>query len=401
MAMARITACPSIQNGEADEWAIYAPTAVGALVRRPYDPLSRTGELLRLDHRAFRPGGTLAEHLRAIVPQSGPLLIMVHGFLYAPEAPPGPMATKHPNPHSQIFHFVEPDFEPGGPVEAESHATPWPKRLGFADDAGESGLAIAFAWSSHPSYRNGTWRDWLNSVSWHERGATTYYGRAYRRAPAAGEALAALIVKLAEVAPGRTIRLFAHSLGTRVALSALRSLAEGRQRALRQVDRAVLLAGATHRSHARRVLDAVRRARLGQPEIFNLMTTRDDVLEYWGRRFAAFAAHKELDPMTWIGRLSRLVFGGTVIGLHGRPTRVRYRHWTDLRLDTPEIAARHGLPPPVHRVDHWTLFTFPPFAQFAASLLQLPDAANHVRPTPHHRFATVCEAVRHPVIRIS
>lgn len=377
MALARFTICPETTEDNLDDWAIFVPERDGTLVRQPYDRESRTGELMRLDGPLFSGGGDFADHVRSILPPSGPITIMMHGFQYAPEAPPSAPAQRAANPHSQVFHFEEPDVVPGGPQEALSHATPWPKRLGFADDEGQSGLAIAFAWSSHPAYRSGTWRDWLSGVSWRKRGATTYYGRAYRRAPVAGIALAALIGRIGEVAPGRPIRLFAHSLGSLVAITALRILARRRHPVLRSVDRVVLLSGASHCGHARLALQEILQAGVGQPRIYNLMTSRDAVLEFWGRRFASFVSREELGmPRGW-ARFTRMLTGGSVIGRHGKPSFIRYRRWLDIQVDSPAILRAFDLRPVQHKVDHWTLFTNPGFAAFAGMLLRRENPLRH------------------------
>ncbi len=381
MALARFTICPETTEDNLDDWAIFVPERNGALVRDAYDRQTRTGELMRLDGPLFAGGGAFADHVRSIVPPTGPITIMVHGFQYAPEAAPVAPAQKAANPHSQVFHFEEPDVVPGGPQEIASHATPWPKRLGFADDDGRSGLAIGFAWSSHPTYRRGTWRDWLASVSWRKRGATTYYARAYRRAPIAGIALAALIGRIGEVAPGRPIRLFAHSLGSRVVMTALRILARRRHAVLGSVDRVVVLSGASHCGHARLALNEIMHAGLGQPRIYNLMTSRDAVLEFWGRRFAAFVARDELTaPRGW-ARFSRMLVGGSVIGRQGKPAFVRYRRWLDIHVDDAAVMHAFDLTSGGQKVDHWSLFTNPSFAGFAAMLLH--------RQTPLRRFDLV------------
>jgi len=369
MALARFTICPETTEDNLDDWAIFVPERDGRLVRETYDSETRTGELIRLDGPLFAGGGAFAEHVRSIVPPTGPITIMVHGFQYAPEAAPVAPAQKAANPHSQVFHFEEPDVVPGGPLEIASHATPWPKRLGFADDDGQSGLAIAFAWSSHPAYRRGTWRDWLSSVSWRKRGATTYYARAYRRAPIAGIALAALIGRIGEVAPGRPVRLFAHSLGSRVVMTALRILAHRRHAVLRSVDRVVVLSGASHCGHARLALNEIMHADLGRPRIYNLMTRRDAVLEFWGRRFAAFVARDELAAHRGWARVNRLLTGGSVIGRHGKPAFVRSPPWLGIHVDDPAVMDAFDLALDGRKVDHWTLFTNPSFARFAAFVL--------------------------------
>ncbi|MEC9347849.1 MAG: hypothetical protein VYB54_16610 [Pseudomonadota bacterium] len=384
MAMARISVCPATVGEGTGPWWIHIPTADGTLDPEPYDRARMTGRITPVGEHALDGPGDLDAHLARLIPANGPITIMIHGFQYAPEAPPATPATRSANPHSQIYHFVEPDSEPGGEIERDSHATPWPKRLGFEDDSGETGLAVAFGWSSHPAYRHGTWRDWLSSVSWRQRGATTYYARAYRRATNAGLALAILIARLHAVAPGRPLSIYAHSLGTRVALKAVELLAERRHPALGAMERIVLIAGAEHRGHARAVLNAINQARIGRPHVYNLMTTRDSVLEYWGRRFAAFVRREEFGPLTFWDRITRVLVGGTVIGRHGKPLFVRYSRWVDLCMDAPEVAEALDLPEPGGRVDHWTLFTHPPFIAFAARLIRSDRPMRRLNRLFHH-----------------
>ncbi|WP_088623729.1 alpha/beta hydrolase [Oceanicola sp. 22II-s10i] len=125
---------------------------------------------------------------------TGPVVIMIHGFTFAPGDP------RHcPHRHILSDHDRHPCWK----------AASWPRALGLT---GDGALGIAFGWQA----RGTIWQ-------------------AYTEAGRAGLALARLIAELRRVAPERPVRLIAHSLGARVALSALPHLARG------AVDRTLLL----------------------------------------------------------------------------------------------------------------------------------------------------------------
>jgi len=381
MALLRLTCCPNgpPEQSARAEWAMFAPDHDGAWVPGEYDPYRRCGLLGELREGMRLP---LVEHLKRerslILPElasDGPVCVMVHGFQYDPRAPLSHERGRASNPHSQIFHFDEDDLD----VERHAHSSPWPKRLGFGDDEGESGMAVGFGWASDPTYVRGDWRDWLSTLRWSEGGAETYYATAYRTAPIAAEGLARTVTALAEVFPNRRIDLFAHSLGARVVLFALRRLAEeNRVAELDRVGRVVLLSGAPHWLDARLALRALRKHSRSKPQIFNIIVSRDATLSRWGRRFAAFAGRLEERPR-WRDRIWSLFFGGKVIGLHGKPQGAQFAAWMDLYLDLPALANWAGrLDPPLDfrptwrgaAWDHWAAFTWPPYMEFYGNILR-------------------------------
>lgn len=381
MALLRLTCCPDAIPGAADtgDWALFAPERDGTWVKAPYDPALRSGKLADV---ADAPHAILVEHLQrerslllpALAPDA-PVCVMVHGFQYDPRAPVSHERGRAANPHAQIFHFDEDDLK----TERRAHSPPWPKRLGFAEDEGESGMAVGFGWASDPTYARGDWRDWLSLLRWSEVGAETYYATAYRTAPIAATGLARTITALAEVFPNRRIDLIAHSLGARVVLFALRRLAEENHISdLDRVGRVILVSGAPHWLDARLALRALGRHSRSKPQIFNMILTRDATLSRWGRRFAAFAGRLDERPRLR-DRLWSLFFGGKVIGLHGKPQGTRFSAWMDLHLDLPALANwASRLDPPLDfrptwrnaSWDHWAGFTWPPYMAFYSKILR-------------------------------
>lgn len=161
--------------------------------------------------------------------QDAPIVIMIHGFRFDPAVP------AH-DPHAHILALR--------PGRACWKAVSWPRHLGLA---GETGLAIAFGWQA----RGTIWA-------------------AHARAARAGARLARLIDALGRVAPGRPVQIIAHSLGARVALTALPRLAPGR------VGRIVLLAAAAFARETRRAL-ASPAGRLA--EVFNVTAPENTLFD--------------------------------------------------------------------------------------------------------------------------
>lgn len=142
----------------------------------------------------------------------GPVIIMVHGFRFAPGA------SKH-CPHGHILAL--------DPTRSCRRAVSWPRGLGFGAGDPEEGLGIAFGWPA--------------------RGSP---GRVWRRAEATGHGLAALVDEIALHAPHRPVHAIGHSMGARVVLSAMRHMRRGR------LSGAILLAPAEYRETARAALAA-------------------------------------------------------------------------------------------------------------------------------------------------
>lgn len=163
----------------------------------------------------------LADHYR----DDHPVVIMVHGYKYAPSDP------AH-CPHEKIFS----DCDQG-----------WPKSLGYSKDARDKGLCIAFGW-------------YARGPLWH----------AHRRAAQLGTELAALISQLRQIAPNRPVNVIAHSLGSEIALSALMHLRAN------SINRMVLLTGASFDSKARHMLSTP--AGL-TTELFNVTSRENDLFD--------------------------------------------------------------------------------------------------------------------------
>ena len=148
-------------------------------------------------------GEGLDEGLRgrlARVTPGAPIVLMVHGYKYDP-------ARTDADPHRSLFAFV--------PSRDGRRIRSWPTGLGFAEDSGESGLAIGFGWPAMERH--------LPNLL---RRCRTGFAIVYDRAEAIGEHLAALVRSVQRLAPGRPVDILAHSLGARVALAALPHLAE-------------------------------------------------------------------------------------------------------------------------------------------------------------------------------
>ncbi len=162
--------------------------------------------LLPVNDDALPCDATLRAAMAGLKP-SAPIVIMIHGFRFAP-ADPG-----H-DPHRHIL-AQRPD-------PSCRKAVSWPRHLGVT---GGLGLAIGFGWTA----RGTIWQ-------------------AHARAAQAGLRLARLIAALNRIAPDRPVHLFAHSLGARVALTALPRLQPG------SVDRIILLAAAAFQPEAARMM---------------------------------------------------------------------------------------------------------------------------------------------------
>jgi pimeloyl-ACP methyl ester carboxylesterase len=157
--------------------------------------------------------------------QTGPAIIMLHGYKYAP-------GVDGRCPHRKIFGHENDN---------------WPAQLGFGDDRGDEGLGIALGWYA---------RGHLRAV--HERAARM------------GASIALIVSLLRGHAPRRPVHIIAHSLGSEAALNALPHLPRG------SVDRMVLLTGASYAGRAREMLDtdAGRSA-----EILNVTSRENDLFD--------------------------------------------------------------------------------------------------------------------------
>ncbi|MGP6086667.1 T6SS effector phospholipase Tle3 domain-containing protein [Antarctobacter jejuensis] len=182
-------------------------------------------------------GRALAPVLRnALRQEGGPVTIMVHGYKYLPG---------HPVhcPHGSLLSHK--------PRQDDWKIISWPGQLGLGSGCGE-GLGISFGWSA----RGSIWA-------------------AHKRAKEAGHALADLIAQIRAAAPTRPISIVAHSLGARVALTAIRNSAP------EAVRRAILLAAAEYGASARAALDN------SHCEMLNVTTRENDLFDFLLERLIA------------------------------------------------------------------------------------------------------------------
>jgi len=257
---------------------------------------------------AARGGEGLDDGLRrrlAGVPAGAPVVVMVHGYKYDPARPDA-------DPHRSLFAFL--------PSRDGRRIRSWPTGLGFADDGGESGLAVGFGWPASEGH--------LPNLLRRRR---TGFAAVYERAGAIGAHLAALVGSIQRLAPERPVDILAHSLGARVALAALPHLADA-------PGRVILLGAAEFDGRAREVLDAVR----SPPDVYNVTARANDPYDF---AFETFAPRR--------GWGERAV---------GRGLGDERPHWLDLQLDRPEVTAwvnERGirLKPPDARLCHWGFYT--------------------------------------------
>jgi len=243
------------------------------------------------DAEALAPA--LSRHLAALPPRA-PVVVLVHGYSFSPRV------DRH-DPHRHILSLTpDPDCW---------KAVSWPRHLGFGRSPGQ-GLAIAFGWEA----RGTLWRAGVEALR-------------------AGRALARLVALIRRLRPGAPVDLVGHSLGARVALSALPRLEPG------DVGRIVLMAGAEFRRRARAAMDspAGRTA-----EVLNVTS-------------------RENDPFDLCVELLLGAGSGRTLG-HGLGRR--QSNWLDLQIDDPaSLAALRRLgfrvAAPAVLVCHWSPYLRP------------------------------------------
>lgn len=231
---------------------------------------------------------TSALRLAASLPEGAPVIVMIHGFRFSPAAP-------DTDPHRHILS-LNPDLR-------GSRVLSWPRALGFSGDDGP-GLAIAYGWEARGSLLS-----------------------AYHRAETVGRSLAAAIDRLAQAAQ-RPVALIGHSLGARVALSALHHVTPG------AISRAILLTAAEFRCTA---ATAIQSEAGRQAEILNITSRENDLFDF-GMELL-------------VGRLRRQTLG---FGLE-QPVR----NWIDVQIDDADtLSALAGLGFQVDRralrLSHWS-----------------------------------------------
>ena len=241
---------------------------------------------LRIDAAA------LARALAAL-PKGAPVVVMIHGYRFAPDAGGGNC------PHAHIFSMQ--------PPAQDWTAISWPRHLGLSSGRA---LAIGFGWPARGRFRG-----------------------ACVRARAAGRALAELAALVQSLDPGRAFDVVGHSLGARVALTALPYAEAGDFR------RMILLAAAEVRKPAQRAMESAAGALV---QVVNVTTRENDLFDFLFEWLAAAG----LD--TAIGQ-----------GLRNAPA-----NWLDLQLDQAASLAAlarlgHALPAPPARISHWSPYLRP------------------------------------------
>lgn len=256
------------------------------------------------------PGDDLETGLRRRLDAAGhspPIVVLIHGYKFHPLLPDS-------DPHRSLYAFR--------PRQDSWKIRSWPEGLGFADDRGESGLCIGFAWPACAAH--------LPSLLATGRNG---FARVYDRAEEYGARLAEVVALLQRLAPGRPIDLMAHSLGARVALAALPLLETA-------PDRVILLGAAEFGGRALDFLAAARAQPL--PSVYNVTTRANDLYDLMFERFAPRRGRG--DRALGLGLGARL------------PT------WLDLQLDRSDVtdwANAQGVPltPGNARLCHWSFYT--------------------------------------------
>ncbi|MHC0053215.1 alpha/beta hydrolase [Actibacterium sp. D379-3] len=244
-------------------------------------------------------GGDLqADLARALhdVPPGAPVVILLHGFKFSPFRP-------GKSPHGHILSLT--------PDRDTPKVISWPRHLGFSGTRPDEGLCIAFGWE-----------------------ASGHIWRAYGEAARAGAALARLTAAIRTLRPGQQVDLLAHSLGARVALSALPHMAPGTLR------RAILMAPAELSSRAGALLDTPAGH---MAEFLNVTSRENDLFDFL------------LEGVIVPHRPRERSLG------HNAPL---HPNWCDLQIDhadTLETLARlgHRIAPPARRVCHWSPYLRP------------------------------------------
>lgn len=154
---------------------------------------------------------------------AGPVIILLHGYKYAP-------GTHNHCPHQKIF---APSF--------------WPAQLGFECGNPREGLCVALGW-----YARGALRD------------------AHRRASDLGSQIAQIVSLTRRASAERPVHILAHSLGVELALNALEHLPE------KSINRMIFLTGASYQSRAVEKLStpAGRSA-----EVLNIVSRENDLFD--------------------------------------------------------------------------------------------------------------------------
>ena len=277
------------------------------------------------------PSPALTGAIEAWLAQRGhrpdPVIVMVHGYLFDPSQD---IDTDPNSPFSSVY---------GMPPAPDYHMS-WLPLVGECDQSGASLAenAIAFCYKSQAGSGEFVRAGWNNS----------YQYAVFDQAPLAARALASILAAVASHPV--TVRVLAHSLGTRTFSQAIRLL---RARMPGNLDRAVLLDGAEFSVDAAANFE-------GCPfDVINIANRSDRVL--------LLGAQQMCHPFRATGTLESRVIGYDGLGTIDR--------WIDLQLDDPALItwlangnAPDGIPytvealakeesHPFAGLDHWSCYT--------------------------------------------
>ncbi len=255
-------------------------------------------------------GGSPAAHLERLIsrtPENAPIVILVHGYRYDP-------GRRTADPQRHIYAFRD--------VQSCRKIRSWPLGLGFSRHGFETGLCIGFGWPAR-----------LPHVETLLRRGRTGFSQVYADAARHGAGLARLIDMIHRVAPQRRVEILAHSLGARVALSALPLVA-------RAPGRIILLGAAEYQSAALSALGAIRTTE--RPEIYNVTARFNDLYDAMFETFAPKRAPGDRALGQGLGQTAE--------------------NWLDIQIDRPDVTAwinERGIP--LHRARarfcHWSFYT--------------------------------------------
>ncbi|MEM8729214.1 MAG: alpha/beta hydrolase [Pseudomonadota bacterium] len=265
---------------------------------------------LNADGPRLRPrSGEVLPCFRTASAGPGPIIVMIHGYKYLPG---------HPDhcPHHKILS-MHPNVSC---VKMQS----WPRRLGFGAGHTDEGLGLAFGWNA----RGALWT-------------------ARRSAVAAGAALAEAIAQLHRHNPRRPLHILSHSMGTEVALEALRQLPPG------SVQRILSMTGACYASRAQSALASPAGQ---QADFINVVSRENDAFDFLYERILA--------PPT---RGDRSIGQGLTAD-----------NAVTIQIDCPRTLAHldrlgHPIAGPERRICHWSSYTRHGILRFYNDLMRQPE----------------------------